>query len=93
MGANINTRDNGGMATVMKAARNGQLETVKYLVEAGADINTKSNSGQTAVAWAAKEGESAHRATQIRSPDSQFGFLYPNILNKTWNESLLSRRS
>jgi ankyrin repeat protein len=42
----------------MKAARHGNLEAVKYLVERGADVNAKDNDGKTPLMWAAEyDGE------------------------------------
>ena len=37
-GADVNTKDDSGWAPLHLAAEEGQIETVKYLVEKGADV-------------------------------------------------------
>jgi len=42
-------KDGGGLTALVLAAREGDLDTVKVLVEAGADVNQKTNYGWTAL--------------------------------------------
>ena len=46
-------KDGGGMTALVLAAREGDLESVKALVEAGANVNQKTNYGWTALLTAA----------------------------------------
>ena len=42
----------GGHTRLMRAALEGELETVKALLESGADVNTKDSAGRTALMFA-----------------------------------------
>ena len=44
-------------APVADAAQNGDLDSVRRLVEAGADVNTPHGDGMTALHWAAESGD------------------------------------
>ena len=47
---------NYSITTLMFAASNGKLETVKYLVEKGLDVNAKNKYGETALMFACRGG-------------------------------------
>lgn len=46
-GADVNTKNNGGMTPLHYAALQGHLEVIKYLVSQGADINALNSDGKT----------------------------------------------
>jgi ankyrin repeat protein len=59
-GANVNERNDEGLAPLHFAAMYGTLETVKLLVNAGADLSAKNGEGKTAfhlVSWSLNEPE------------------------------------
>ena len=56
IGADIATQDEKGRTALMHAARDDDLDSVKYLAEHGADINAADNSGTTAIMYAAWNG-------------------------------------
>jgi len=57
--ADINLQNPQGITPLIFAARNGNLEMVKYLVSKGANMNIKDNKGGRAVTWAVKRNDSA----------------------------------
>src|SRR4030095_4604745 len=48
----IDGRDEGGNTDLMRAAPNGQSETVKALLLGGADVNAQNHEGRTALMFA-----------------------------------------
>ena len=48
----IDERDEGGNTDLMRAALNGQTETVKALLLSGADVNARNHEGRTALMFA-----------------------------------------
>ena len=48
-----------GKTSLILAARDGRLDDVEALIEAGADINTPNNLGETPLHWAARFGHEA----------------------------------
>ncbi len=54
-GANVNSRDNYGLTTLMLAANKGDSETVATLLKAGASLNFCDNIGDTALMHAIKK--------------------------------------
>ena len=69
----LHTRDMNDWQAVHEAARAGQLDALKYLVQMGADLTAKTNSGGTALWWAKKNLPSDHEVVQyltsINAPD------------------------
>ena len=53
---NFNTEDFLGLTVLMRAAENGQIETMEWLIEAGADVNAPNNYGLTALMFVAEKG-------------------------------------
>ena len=51
----IDGRDEGGNTDLMRAALNGQSETVKALLLSGADVNARNHEGRTALMFAIME--------------------------------------
>jgi ankyrin repeat protein len=51
----INAKDNLGWTALHKAAFNGHLNIVQYLVSKGADLNTENKSGKTALNYAVEK--------------------------------------
>ena len=47
MGADINSRDDGGYTPLHHAAARGDVEVIKYLVSKGADVKAVSRRGQS----------------------------------------------
>ena len=64
----VNSADPEGNTAVMLAARNGWIECVKLLLEAGADHRKRNNSGQTAYDLARVESELAGVALNADHP-------------------------
>jgi len=56
-GADIETKDNGGWAALMYAARNGHVEIARLLIDKGAAIDIKDSDGLAALMWAASGGQ------------------------------------
>ncbi len=55
-GANVNQTDTNLFVTLHKAAKSGQLEVIKLLVEVGkANLNAKNNNGDTPLLLAKKQ--------------------------------------
>ena len=48
----IDERDEGGNTDLMRAALNGQNDTVKALLLSGADVNAQNREGRTALMFA-----------------------------------------
>jgi uncharacterized protein len=48
-GAHVNTQDNDGWASIMQAADENSIESVKVLLARGADLNLKAKNGETAL--------------------------------------------
>ena len=66
-GARIDQQDPGfGYSALMLAAKEGQLENVRLLLEAGADLALRDRSGMTALDWAVENsyGEVVHLLSQ-----------------------------
>jgi uncharacterized protein len=55
-GCNLNKKDSLGMTPLIRAARLGQLASVKILIKAKADLDIQDHSGQTALMLADKAG-------------------------------------
>ena len=51
-GADVNAKDDGGMAPLHYAARDGQKEIAELLIAKGAGVNAKANDGTTPRDWA-----------------------------------------
>ena len=51
-GADVNSKDNVGITSLMVASLNGNLEIVEYLIEQGADINIVDNLDKSALTYA-----------------------------------------
>ena len=58
-GANINCTDVNGYTPLMHAVIGGQLQIIKYLIEAGADIDIKNTYGKTVLDIMKEKGTSA----------------------------------
>lgn len=58
-GANINCTDVNGYTPLMHAVIGGQLQIIKYLIEAGADIDIKNIYGKTVLDIMKEKGTSA----------------------------------
>ena len=56
----LHARDLNDWQAVHEAARAGQLEALKYLIDRGADVGSKTNSGGTALWWAKKSLPADH---------------------------------
>ena len=55
----MEAKGNNGYTPLIQASREGQLTTVKFLVEEGhANVEAKSNNGYTALWWAKDWGKS-----------------------------------
>ena len=54
--ADVNARYYGGWTALIRATRNGHIETVQLLIAAGANVDTKNNEGWTALIQAAVSG-------------------------------------
>jgi len=64
----LHARDMNDWQAIHEAARAGQLDALKYLVQMGADIGAKTNSGGTALWWAKKTLPEDHEVvTYLRS--------------------------
>jgi ankyrin repeat protein len=50
--ADLDATDNGGMTAAMYAARNGHVEALQLLADAGADLAIRNDDGQTALTMA-----------------------------------------
>ena len=55
-GANVNARDEYGLAPLHVAAFNGQLDVARLLIDRGADVNAIDELGETPLHWAAFNG-------------------------------------
>ena len=70
----LHARDVNDWQAVHEAARSGQVDALKYLVQMGADVGAKTNSGGTALWWAKKSLPADHEVvtylTQIGAPVS-----------------------
>ena len=53
---NVNAKDRHGHTPLMEAAKTGNLEAVKDLLNRGADLEAKSEKGKTALHYAAANG-------------------------------------
>lgn len=58
-GANVNIKDNLGLAPLHHAAIRGSVEGVELLLAKGAEVNAADNYQQTAQQWAALKGQRA----------------------------------
>ena len=56
-GADVNIKDNLGLAPLHQAAIKGSVDVVALLLAKGADLNAKDNYQQTALQWAAMKGK------------------------------------
>ena len=56
---NVNTKDRHGHTPLMEAAKTGDVEAVRDLVNRGADLEAKSEKGKTALHYAAANGHVA----------------------------------
>jgi len=69
----LHARDLNDWQAVHEAARAGQLEALKYLIDRGADVGSKTNSGGTALWWAKKSLPADHEVIRylqsINSPE------------------------
>jgi uncharacterized protein len=57
LGANANTRQQGGLTPLHEVAANGQLEFARLLLAHGAEVNAKTDSGKTPLAFAIAAGQ------------------------------------
>jgi ankyrin repeat protein len=55
-GAEINAQDDTGATALVHAARRGQTESARILLDAGANVNTPDKHGRTALMYAARNG-------------------------------------
>jgi ankyrin repeat protein len=56
------------MTPLMWAARWGDADRVKALLEAGADVNTVDKTGRTALDWAHTRGDKAQETVELLEP-------------------------
>jgi uncharacterized protein len=71
-GANVNTRQQGGLTPLHSAAHHGATELVRLLIENGADVNARTDAGETALSFAEKSSFSntaAYLRQQMIRPD------------------------
>lgn len=54
-----NVKNKYGETVLMKAARNGNIPLMKFLIDAGVDVNVRANNGLTALGYAKKSKQSA----------------------------------
>ncbi|KAK6836360.1 hypothetical protein PG987_006855 [Apiospora arundinis] len=55
--SHLDSRDRDGLTPLMKAARDGDADVLKLLLDGGANVNASDTVGRTALSWASSKGQ------------------------------------